>query len=404
MLDEHGNITHYVSARTDITHQKEIEQHANLLREKAETLAKTKTMFLANMSHEIRTPLNGIQGSIDILLDTQLDQEQKELALMVHHSTKSLNVIVDDILDFSKMEANKIKLENIVIDYNYIVDDVIKLFKEQAAKKEIQLIKEFPKDYPKTLLGDPTRIRQILTNVVSNAVKFTNKGEVKITVEFKPCQNNRFCIHTIVKDTGIGMNEAQVDKLFDVFNQADNTTTRLYGGTGLGASICKKIIELLGGELKVQSKQNEGTTFQFAIPLEFSEKTYLNENTIQKPQRQYNKTAIVAEDNPINLKLAEKTLATLGIETIFAVNGQQAVDLAHQKDHDFILMDIQMPVMSGLKACETLIKEGYEKPIVALTANVLEEDIQSYQAAGMKDCIPKPFKIHKIVEVLDKLY
>lgn len=403
MFDHHGHITHYVSARTDITHQKDMEQHANDLRKEAEKLAKTKTMFLANMSHEIRTPLNGIQGSIDILLDTELDKEQKELALMVHHSTKSLNVIVNDILDFSKLEAQKVKIDNIVLDYNYIVDDVISLFKDQALKNGIQLVKEFPEEYPKTLMGDPTRLRQILTNVVSNAVKFTHSGEVKIKVEFKPCRYNKFCVDTTVQDTGIGMSEEQLEKLFEVFDQADNTTTRLYGGTGLGASICKKLIELLDGKLEVKSKLNEGTTFNYQIPFEFSEKKFLNEKTRHKPERQYGKTAILAEDNPINLKVAKKTLANLGIETLVAVNGKEAVDLAQQKEHDFILMDIQMPVMSGLEACKFLKESGYEKPIVALTANVLEDDINSYVNAGMKECIAKPFKLHQLVEILDRV-
>lgn len=403
MFDRFGNITHYVSARTDITHQKDIEQHANELRKEAEQLAKTKSMFLANMSHEIRTPLNGIQGSVDILLDTELDEEQKELALMVYHSTKSLNVIVNDILDFSKLEANKIRLENIVIDYHYIVDDVIALFKKQAEEKGVKITKDFPIDYPKTLLGDPTRLRQVLTNVVSNAVKFTNKGEVKIKVEFKPCDGNQFCVHTTVQDSGIGMSEDQLNKLFVIFDQADNTTTRLYGGTGLGASICKKIIELLHGKLEVQSKMNQGTTFHYQIPLQFSDRKYLDESSIKKPKRQYHKTAILAEDNPINLKLAQKTLATLGIETIVAKNGQEAVDLSQHKKHDFILMDIQMPIMNGLDACKHLKKEGYDKPIVALTANVMEEDVKSYSEAGMKECISKPFKLKDLVEVLDRV-
>ena len=401
MKDSEGNITHYVSARTDITQQILLQEKSIKLKQQAESLAQSKSMFLANMSHEVRTPMNGIQGSISLLLDTELNGEQKEISHMIYHSMQSLNIIVNDILDFSKLDSGKVKLEKISLNYQLIVDDVLNLFSEQAHKKGLQLIKEFPEDHPSFILGDPTRLRQILINLVSNALKFTKEGRVSIIVEFEKLTDQEYHIHTTIKDTGIGMTKEQLEHIFDPFQQADNTTTRLYGGTGLGTSICKSLIELQGGSIQVQSKLNEGSKFSFTIPTESTNKKFVHQELVQKPKRNYDKTVILAEDNLINLKLAKRALEKLGIEVLVAKNGKEAIDIALNEPHDMILMDIQMPIINGIDATKTLLEQGYDKPITPMTANIMEDDLLTYKEIGMLGHIPKPFKVHDIVNVLD---
>jgi PAS domain S-box-containing protein len=391
----------FVGIIRDIHDRKEQERLTLDAQKKAEDASRAKGEFLANMSHEIRTPMNGILGSANLLSDTSLNAEQKELTQMIVHSTRSLLVIINDILDFSKIEAGKMTLENISMDYGTVVNDVILLMHEQAQGKGIDLIKNFPLEYPKMLLGDPHRLRQILLNLLSNSVKFTSDGQVTLSVEFNRVNAQAFSIKTIINDTGIGMTPDQMKKLFNSFSQADTSTSRKYGGTGLGTTISKKLIEHMGGRIWAESEIGVGSTFTFEVELLVSNEPYVNKETVTRPKRNYQKTIILAEDNLINQKVAMRTLEKLGLKILLAQNGKEAVDLALKESHELILMDIQMPEMNGVEATLSLLAGGYNKPIIALTANVMENDVTLYHQAGMSGHIPKPLNIHQLILTLD---
>ena len=368
--------------------------------------SEAKTQFLANMSHEIRTPMNGIYGASKLLADSKtLDAENKDLSLMIHHSTKSLLTIHNDILDVSKLEAGDLSIELETCRLRGVFDDVLKVFELPAKEKQLRLQMDYSQDLPKYVVCDPLRLRQIMINLLSNAVKFTNKGEVSVKVFHEVKENNGMLLIIDVRDTGIGIAEENVAKVFDRFKQAEASTTRKFGGTGLGVSICKSLVELMGGSISLASELGKGTTFTLEIPIAKGDVQAGSESLLDTSndlERNYQKKALLVEDNKINQKIAGKLLGKLGIEVTCAKDGQEAIDEVSDV-YDIVFMDIQMPNVDGVEATKTILGRGlYAGSIIAMTANVYEEDVDRYKSIGMKDVVPKPIHLEKLVQVLDR--
>lgn len=377
------------------------EQKALHLKALAEQSLLAKTAFFARMSHEIRTPMNGIIGLSDLLAETELSDEQSEFVSQIYESATSLRVILNDILDISKLESGKLILENIPFDFEKVVIDCLNLFNSQAKSKGIELRKDFPIDLPKPLIGDPIRLRQVILNLLSNAVKFTHEGQVRVSITYTQPQKDMILLTASVIDSGVGISEEDLKHIFDSFTQADVSTTRKFGGTGLGTTISKGIVELMGGTITVSSILNEGSQFNVTIPFQCSNEKYTDKKAVPKLERKYNKSVILAEDNLINQMLAVRVLKTLGLTIHVANNGQEAIELCEEVEHDLVLMDIQMPVLNGIEATKQLLSEGYTKPIIAMTANVSRDDIKEYERLGIVGHIAKPYIFNDLVEALD---
>jgi signal transduction histidine kinase/DNA-binding NarL/FixJ family response regulator len=376
---------------------------AELAAEEAQAGTKAKSEFLSTMSHEIRTPLNGIIGIIDILRGTTLNEEQTNYLQDLNFASETLLSIVNDTLDLAKIESGKLELESASFDLHHLVDKICSTMKHQASSKGLELSLNLAPEIPRHVQGDPVRLRQILMNFIGNSLKFTSKGNIEITVKLAERKENQALIFFEVKDSGIGLNSGQIERLFDKFTQADSSTTRKYGGTGLGLSICKNLIEMMGGEINVESTPGKGSAFSFTIPLTLSEKVQQIDTEIVldwlKPP-----SILLAEDSPVNQKIAIKFLKEFGCEVRLAEDGTEAIRLYSSNVFDLILMDIQMPKLDGLEATEIITKmqagEPLKTPIIAMTANALGNDRQKYQAAGMSGYLFKPFRKNNLKELL----
>ncbi len=372
-----------------VNERKEFEKQLQEARENAEQSLETRKLFLANISHEIRTPINAISGMSGILADTEISETQKQYINAIQSSSKSLMVIVNDILDMSKLESGKFSAEFIPFDIRSIVDPLHTSYHLRTDEKGIAFSIEYPEDMPRWVFGDPTRLGQILNNLISNAIKFTDQGHVSLKITFeKNGKQNNFCFN--VTDTGIGIDREKLKTIFEFFSQEDNTITRRFGGTGLGLAISKSIAELLGGEITVQSEKNVGSTFKFCLTMpEASEQ-------IQKDKIVYSdltgKNVLIVEDNELNRFLAVTILKKWNANLHIAENGVEAVEAVKNKDLDVVLMDIQMPVMDGVAASIAIRRElNSNVPIIALTANALESEKEKCWQAGMNEYITKPY-------------
>ncbi len=401
--DQDGNPIRFTGTHLNITDQKMQEQELITARNNALAAEKVKTQFLANMSHEIRTPMNGILGMMELLNLTELNSEQKEIVETVRKSGSGLMLILNDILDLSKIESGKLVLEKINFDISETINQVIKLFYFNLEEKGLEISFESSLGDEFFIIGDMLRIKQVLGNLVSNAIKFTEKGGVKIQAS---TDKNLLIIE--VKDTGIGINEKDQENLFVDFLQADNTTTRKYGGTGLGLSISKKLSELMDGRIELESKFGEGSNFKLILPLVKANKSIITDDFCPVELKDISKTyphkILLVEDNKVNQKLVVLMLEKLGYACTVLDNGQEAINLLKKDPEafDLIFMDMQMPILDGVETTK-IIKSDIKQvkaTIVAITANAFIEDRQKCFDAGMEDFISKPITINELKRVL----
>lgn len=370
-----------------------------LAREEAEHSNRCKGQFLAMMSHEIRTPLNGVIGMASLILGDKLDREQREILEIVKQSGESLMVILNDILDFSKIDSGRLSLDVVSFDLKMCVQQTLELFRKQTREKGISLKLDFPKKMPQFIQGDPNRLRQILTNLISNAVKFTEKGSICLSVSRvkESLDGGSSTFRFVISDTGIGIPSDKLDVLLNPFEQLDSSIRRKYGGTGLGLAICRSLIGHMGGDLKVQSSIGKGSEFSFSLPLVVCQRVAQLESLQPHNDREMRPMdplkVLIAEDNLINRKVAELNLLKLGLKADSVLNGQQAVLAAAQNCYDLIFMDVQMPHMDGIEATK-VIREicGQQPYILAMTAGAMENERQVCFEAGMNDFLSKPYR------------
>ncbi|HLI65833.1 MAG TPA: ATP-binding protein [Caulobacteraceae bacterium] len=391
-----------IGLRVDITEMKEQAGALTLALERAEAASRAKSEFLANMSHEIRTPLNGVLGMAEVLARTDLDARQSELLSTIVSSAATLDSILADLLDFSRLEAGRLAIGREPFDLAALVDEAASPFASAVAPKGVVLSAAVDASARRRVAGDPVRLKQILTNLLSNAVKFTAEGAIALSVT-RAARGDRYVFE--VRDTGIGFEADAAERLFNRFEQADGSITRRYGGTGLGLSICRQLAELMGGEISAAGRPGKGAVFSLVLPLPPAaddDKTVISATvpTGERPIR-----VLIADDNETNRKVAALILAAIGAEVAAVEDGAQALAATQTNAFDVVLMDLQMPVMDGLSATAAIrareAADGLPRlPIVVLSANVMREHVEASAAAGADDHIGKPVRAETLISAV----
>jgi signal transduction histidine kinase/DNA-binding response OmpR family regulator len=412
-LNEGKRLEALVHKRTDELNKSQVELEAAL--EAAEAASKSKSTFLANMSHEIRTPMNSIVGFSELALDGDVTPKTRDYLGKIMSNAEWLLQIINDILDISKIESGKMELENIPFDMHELFVNCRTLIMPKAVEKGIMLHFYAEPSIGKRPLGDPIRLRQVFANLLSNAVKFTNSGIVKLYAGITGKTDKTITMHFEIKDSGIGMTEEQIEKIFDPFTQGESSTTRKYGGTGLGLAITKNIVEMMGGKIEIESAMGVGSKFSFELTFDtvdvddddlLKEKLLLNE--LERPV--FEGEILLCEDNAMNQQVICEHLSRVGLKTVVAENGKIGVDIVQnrilkkEKQFDLIFMDMHMPVMDGLEAASEIFKLDAEIPIVAMTANIMSNDREIYKMSGMNDCVSKPFTSQELWRCLIKYF
>jgi signal transduction histidine kinase/ActR/RegA family two-component response regulator len=378
--------------------------------DRAEKSESYKEFFLANMSHEIRTPMHAISGMTNILRRNDHPKEQDKYLGAIHQSAENLLVILNDILDSSKIEAGKLKIDSIPMNPVRVIEDVVEILRLRAEDKGLQLKHQIEGNIPEQVLGDPIRLNQILTNLASNAIKFTESGSVQISLKVKQ-EDGEELMAFAVQDTGIGIPDDKLKTIFEVFEQVDGTLSKKFGGTGLGLSISKQLVEMQGGMIDATSILNQGSTFTFRLPLKPITQTTSQEVTITEEELVKMGTAmgplkvLLAEDNDFNVMLAKDDLSYYvpGIQIETAANGKIAFEMFKAQQYDLVLMDIQMPEMNGYEAARNIREweasqpKSGQIPIIAMTASLLKAEIVKCYEVGMDNFIPKPYKIEELI-------
>ena len=374
-------------------------------REEAERANSAKTDFLAMMSHELRTPMNGVLGMLQLLETTDMTEEQAEYAALASESTEHLLKVINDILDFSRIERSTLELERIAFNLCELISNCAQAFQHSAAQRGLDLHLSIPASL-KTLhvLGDPTRIRQILVNLIGNALKFTDEGHVSIEAAWQPLDHELIWFTCTVRDSGIGINAQKLDSMFNAFQQADSSISRRYGGTGLGLPIARTLAERMGGRLVAQSEESQGSVFTLEIPLEMHQPTVTHQRPaaeMQGPSLEGRKVLLV-EDNPVNQTVIEAMLISLGYDVSLVCDGAQAIHRANSENFAVILMDCRLPIIDGYEATRQIrqLPGCATVPIIALTANALQGDRETCLHAGMNDYLAKPFKRADLEHIL----
>ncbi len=427
LIKSHGQSSRIVGIHLDVTDRKMAEEALRQAKETAEAASRTQSQFLANMSHEIRTPLNGVLGMAELMLRCPLGDKERHLTESIHRSGTMLLALINDILDFSKIEAGKLQLESIAFEIRRTIQEAVDLVMPEAQKKHLKLSWHVASDIPAYLLGDPMRLRQIIVNLVGNAVKFTEQGGIEMAVSLESQQEELYGLSVMVRDTGIGISPEAQESVFASFSQADGSTTRKYGGTGLGLAIVKQLVTLMGGQIKLQSAPGEGSTFTVSAyfkqcdPVQRLQPPSAEESRIDAEPCAYHEEGseqvriLVVEDNPVNREVACGMLDMLNLRIDTAENGREAVAAVESAEYALIFMDCQMPEMDGFTATQ-LIREREASttppsplnvhrsvshvPIIALTAHAMQGDREVCLAAGMDDYLTKPFTLSQLEQVL----